>query len=124
MEQIKEVREKILMLRTNWDIVGSRGSVKEASRKWWRLSIAHARKVDYVFAVIDDIVQDIFKINKITEKKYNGTDCLNFMGERVVFDFSPAPEAIAAKYKGKLLPDEYISWGQNPVKYSERANFK
>ena len=84
------------MLRTNWDIVGSRGSVKEASRKWWRLSIAHARKADYVFAVIDDIVQDIFKINKITEEKYNGTDCLNFMGERVVFDFSPAPEAIVS----------------------------
>lgn len=117
MEQIRNIDERVVMFRTHNEVVRQRGSLVEAARKWWRCSERKALLADYVFSVIDGVVQEVYTINGCHKESDDGTAYPHFNGERNVFDFSLAPGNIREKYKEKRLPLEYID-GQNPVRYN------
>ncbi|MDY2843262.1 MAG: hypothetical protein SOT81_04680 [Treponema sp.] len=117
MEQIRNIDERVVMFRTHNEVVRRRGTLVEATRKWWRCSERKARLADYVFSVIDGVVQEVYTINGCYKESDDGTAYPHFNGERNVFDFSLAPDNIREKYKEKRLPLEYIG-GQNPVRYN------
>lgn len=60
MEQIKDIDERVVMFFTHYEVVRKRGSLIEATRKWWRCSEDKAMSADYVFSVISGIVQEVY----------------------------------------------------------------
>lgn len=117
MEQIENIDERILLLHTHNDVVFHRGSLLEATRKWWRCNKQHAMEADYVFSVIDNVVREVYTITGCHYEMDDGSAYPHFNDERLVFSFTLAPENIRKKYTNKLLPREYHS-GQNPVRYN------
>ena len=116
--QIKSIDVKVVMFRTHEDVVSVRGSLYEAARKWWNISLGHAKRADYVFAVIDGVVREIYEIIGAHSEMDDGSAYPHFDTARLVFDFSLAPDIIRKKYKDKILPPEYQKWGQNPVRFT------
>lgn len=109
--QIESIDEKIVMFRTHEDVVSVRGSLYEAARKWWYTSLGHAKLADYVFAVIDEVVREVYEITGAHSEMDDGSAYPHFDGARLVFDFSLAPDIIRKKYKDKFLPLKYQKWG-------------
>ena len=118
METIKEIKDSIVMFRTNEDVVKNRGSVTEASRKWWRVSADRVLSADYAFAVIDDVVRGVYKVKGYNDESDDGSCYPGFKGIRKAFDFVEAPDNLKEKYLNKLLPVEFQKWGQNPIRYN------
>lgn len=117
MEQIKNIDERVVMFFTHYEVVRKRGSLIEATRKWWRCSEDKAMSADYVFSVISGIVQEVYIATGCHEEFDDGTAHPHFSGARKVFDLDLASDSIRSKYNGKRLPPEYIG-GQNPVRYN------
>lgn len=118
MEEIKQITERVVMFRTHDEVVMARGSVCEAARKWWTASAERVLIADYAFAVIDNVVKGVYEITGCHQESYDGVAQPPFTGIRNVFDFADAPMQIQQKYINKLLPKEYQSWGQYPVRYT------
>ena len=118
MEKIESISEKVVMFNTHENVVEERGSLIEAGRKWWRCDKDRVMRADYAFVVIAGVVRGVYEITGAHLEKDDGTANPPFEGERWVFDFAPAPAEIAQKYVGKELPDEFIPFGQNPVRYN------
>ncbi|MBD5399632.1 MAG: hypothetical protein K2M99_07485 [Treponemataceae bacterium] len=119
IEQIQKIEEKVVMFRTHDDVVRTRGNLYEAARKWWRVSVSRALEAEYVFAVIDDVVREVYQITGWHEEKDNGTAFPPFKGVRKVFDMrtDTVLNSVREKYKDKMLPVSHCKWGQNPVHY-------
>ena len=77
----------------------------EATRKAWRISLKRAQKAEYVFAVLNNRVLEIYKpiswYVKLDEEP------------RLAFDGVLAPIDIRAKYIGKEIPE--LKDRQNPA---------
>lgn len=120
MERIQKIEEKVVMFRTHDDVVRIRGNLYEAARKWWRVSVQNVLKAEYVFAVIDDVVREVYQITGWHEENDNGTAFPSFKGIRKVFDMraDTVPDSVRKNYKDKILPVSHCKWGRNPVHYT------
>ena len=132
METINEISEKVMLVRTHQKVINYRGSLYNASRKWWWSKNNKPMMAEYVMVDVDGIVQEVYKPTRWHKEFDSGTDLLKFSTERWVFgekDDSDdgaickaalAPDEIRSKYKGRPLSDFY-RYGknrQNPVRYS------
>ena len=118
METIKEIKDSVVMFRTHEDVVKARGSIKEASRKWWVASAQKVLSADYAFAIIDDIVRGVYKVKGYNDESDDGSCYPGFKGIRKAFDFVEAPASVKENYLNKALPVEFQNWGQNPIRYN------
>ncbi len=118
METLQNIEEKVVLFRTSYDVVQARGSLKEATCKWWKVSEHRVLASDYVFSIIDDIVRDVYIAEDSYKESDDGNAYPHFEGVRAGFIFKDAPENIKQKYVGKTLPVEYQKWGQNPIRYT------
>ncbi|MBR6152840.1 MAG: hypothetical protein IKQ43_00215 [Treponema sp.] len=135
MDKLKEITEKIMLVRTSEEVIEHRQSLFNAARKWWRANGDKIRDVDYVIVHVlgEGIVREVYKPDKMTwheetdpGKKENNKP---FEGSRMVFgtqddsdegDYCKtmiAPEKIRQKYIGKTLDEKYTK-GQNPIRYT------
>ncbi len=83
-------------------------SIYEASRKYWKLDIRNAEKVDYVLAEYRGIIRAIFKPLKWL--RYEKQKRVYFEGEKI------ADEYINTLYLNKSL-DFKTKGTQNPLRY-------
>lgn len=90
----------------------------ECTRGIWRLSPKHADQADYVFAVyegqiIEVYVSDGWMPAGTTPYQYRTFSPQDLEG-RYEFVGSVAPDAIRQKYVGKTMP---VAGAQNPIRY-------
>ena len=82
---------------------------------WWKLSEKdHIMFATYIFSVIDGIVQEVYMKTGCHEEVDNGTAYPHFASPHLAL----APDYIRKKYKNKLVPQEYLFWGQKPIRYT------
>lgn len=119
MEQIKNIDERVVLFLISDKVVKRRGSLVEAKRKWWKVSEKdHIMFATYIFSVIDGIVQEVYMKTGCHEEVDDGTAYPHFASPHLVLDLVLAPDDyIRKKYKNKL-PQEYLSWGQKPIRYT------
>ena len=120
MEQIKNIDERVVLFLISDKVVKRRGSLVEAKRKWWKVSEKdHIMFATYIFSVIDGIVQEVYIKTGCHEEVDDGTAYPHFASPHLVLDLVLAPDDyIRKKYKNKLVPQEYLSWGQKPIRYT------
>ncbi len=132
METIKHIDEKIMLVRTHTETINFRGSLFNASRKWWWVPGNKNTRADYVMVDVDGVVQEVYKPSNWHKEIDTGKDLLKFKTERWVFAEKDdgddgeycksflAPDSIRKKYIGKLLEEPYRKGSnpQNPVRYS------
>ena len=106
MEQIKDIDESVVMFFTHYEVVRRRGSLVEATRKWWRCSEAKAMAADYVFSVISGIVQEVYIATGCHEEFDDGTAHPHFFGSRKVFDLDLASDITASVFLQNTLEDK------------------
>jgi hypothetical protein len=102
----------------------------DAARRCWRANIDKAESADYVLAVVDGIVQGVFKAKewrvtvvkecekerkRCEEMRANMQRCK--IKKRIRFDGTEAPANVKDRYLNKKIPPAY-QIGQNPVRYS------
>ena len=86
----------------------------EATRKYWRLSKANAKKVTYVLAVVNGIIRGVFEPEKwIDDERAESL----YKPKRVAFEGCPAPKDIWEHYVGKTINHYSKAQGQNPIVY-------
>jgi hypothetical protein len=109
---------KVLMITINKSI--TEREIYEATRYAWKLSKPKAKRVEYVVAVKQGVIVDVFKPIKWLEATMD-----NFPGTtidrpgRFGFVGEPAEEKVRLLYLRKRIPDKYRKRGSaNPIKYS------
>jgi hypothetical protein len=110
-ELIDEITEKCIIIKINQGSINrfSKDEIYQATRASWKLKKSKAEKADYVLAVLNGIVKDVF-----TDMIWNDNKERN----RLYFDGKCAPENIRKKYIGKRVPAEYRKFGSaNPIQY-------
>lgn len=132
METIENIVEDIMLVKTKDDVIAYRGSLFNAARQWWHADKAKVKQADYVMAVVDNIVREVYKPDKRTWHLEidTGKDILSFPGERWVFGIQDdsddseycksmlAPDSIRKKYIEKKLGKAYQLTNQLAVRYS------
>lgn len=132
METIENIVEDIMLVKTKDDVISYRESLFNATRQWWHADKAKVKQADYVMAVVDNIVREVYKPDKRTWHLEidTGKDLLTFPGERWVFGIQNdsddgdycksmlAPDSIRKKYIGKKLGKAYQLTNQVAVRYS------
>ena len=132
METIENIVEDIMLVKTKDDVIAYRGSRFNAARQWWHADKAKVKQADYVMAVVDNIVREVYKPDKRTWHLEidTGKDILSFPGERWVFGTKNdsddgeycksmlAPDSIRKKYVGKKVGKDYRLTNQVAVRYS------
>lgn len=115
-----EFSHKVLMITINKSV--SEYSIYNATRFAWKLSNKKVKEVEYVLAVIQGIIVDVFKPTewKIALTK-NFPEFNNFddQPKRMGFVGVQAEQDILNQYLRKRVPSKYRKKGAaNPVKYS------
>lgn len=90
------------------DSYGSRDSIYEATRKYWRLNGNRARQADYVLAIYQGIVRAVFKPSRWFSTK------MQFPTERWEFIGTEVPDS---PYLNKSVKDYIRHGNQNPIFY-------
>ena len=90
----------------------------EFTRGIWRLRPERAEQADYVFAVYQGEIKEVYVSDKwvpagTTPYTYREFEPEDLEG-RYEFVGSPAPETIRLKYVGKTMP---LAGTQNPIRY-------
>jgi hypothetical protein len=103
---------KFMIIKIKQSVIDERGSIYEAVRKAWKVSLDKAKKYPYVLAVKDGIVKEVYEP---TEWK----TCIE-CPERYEFEGKVALSDIQNIFKGKRIPEYYTRKGMsNPVLYSK-----
>jgi hypothetical protein len=107
---IADIQHKCMIIKINRSI-HERESVYEAVRKYWVIDIKRAEQADYVLAVANKIIIDVF----VADKWYPST----VKPKRKEFVGTTADEDIRNLYVGKMIPEQYRKIGnQSPVLYT------
>ena len=111
--------DKLLLIKIN-KTIEERGSIYEAVRHAWNISIERANNAEYVLAIDRGICKGAFK----PTEKWMPATCKNFptrtvsMPERCGFIGVSAPEYITERFLGKRIPKNLVKKGKaNPCEY-------
>lgn len=101
---------KLLVIKTNETTKTERdGSIYEATRWAWRLSLARAERANYILGVIGGVCEGCFVATE-WKRTEDGSRCL--------FEGEDAPEDIKVMYVNKLIPSDFRKKGaSNPISY-------
>lgn len=101
-----EPNEKYVIIKTSVNAMITKG-LYDATRICWRASLKKARNYHYVFAVINGVVKEIYKVN----------NWFQYSQDRIAFEGEPA-NGLILNCKNKLVPQKYIKRGMsNPFLY-------
>ncbi len=107
-EIISEIPEKCLIIKVRQEVVDEKG-LYDAVRIAWRLNGENSQKADFILAVVDSIVKEVYK-NIKWEKAESG---------RYQFTAWTANDDIREKYIYKRIPKKYREKGmENPCLYT------
>ena len=110
---VPDSRHKLLYIKTGKNAIEEKGSLYEAVRRNWKLKVGSAEQADYVIAVVGQVCQGVFK-PAIWKPAANRDGRWEFEGQEVFGE-------VAARYVGKLIPEDKRKPGQaNPVQYGFR----
>lgn len=95
--------------RPNADYYGTRDSIYEATRKYWKLNGNRARRADYVLATYQGIVRAVFKPTmwQVSEKQFDKGPRWEFLG----FEIPDSP------YLNTSVANLIRHGNQNPIFY-------
>ncbi len=120
LEQLDSFKHKVMFIKINKSFLDG-GSIYDATRFAWKISLANATKVDYVLAVYRGVIKEVFKVDewttatRITFPEFN----LEYV-DRFGFVGYSAEKEIQDLYKNKRIPDGYQKKGStNPIQYSK-----
>lgn len=112
---ISDIPERCIIIKINQQSLDRFDSNKvdavyEATRWTWKMSLDRAMQAEYVLSVQNGIVIGVFSdLRWRDEPLYKG---------RIQFDGKRAPEDIAEKYVGKMIPPRYRQKGNaSPCQY-------
>jgi len=114
-ESIKEYQEdsshpKYIIIKVKDYWINERGSIYEAVRSSWKMSINKARNYSYVLAVVNGIVRDVFEVN----------EWIQLDSGRIEFNGVRANQNIACLFINKKIPERFRKKGQAcPFLYSD-----
>jgi uncharacterized protein len=114
--EIKETAKfehKVLIIKITLDSIKKQDNdIYEAARKAWVLNPKNADKAEYILAVCNGVIKEIFVLIGKWHKSSNEAGRYEFKGE-------PAPKDIQELYINKLIPPKYRAIGaSNPIRYS------
>lgn len=107
--EVKDITDKCLIIKVNQQTVSDKGTIYEAVRSAWRLSLDRAKKAEYVLAAIDGVIREVYH-----------DACWTPIDGRIEFvkGETLVSEEIALRYCNHRLPDEYTKKGSaNPCQY-------
>ncbi len=116
--EVAEISHKVIIININAS--GLERKIYEATRYAWKLNKSRAEKAEYVFAVSNGIIREVFKPTKWLKATKANFPNLNVDTEnRYGFEGNKAECEIRQLYVGRILPSEYRKKGAaNPIKYS------
>ncbi len=113
------IEHKVLMITINKSV--TQKSIYNATRFAWKLSKVKIKEVEYVFAVVQGVIIDVFKPLewKIALAKNFPELNTEDRPKRIGFVGVKADQVVLTKYLRKRIPSKYRKKGAaNPVKYS------
>lgn len=115
-----QFQHKVLMITINKSIMEK--SIYDATRLAWKLKKEKADKAEYVLAVSQGIIKEVFVVNEDGWQKAtvgNFPELGNDIEGRYGFVGEKASQEIVDLYCNKRVPDEYRKKGAaNPIKYN------
>ena len=109
--------QKLLIIKTKTAMISKRGSLYEATRRFWAVSPSHAANRPVLSVTLDDnVIQEVYDIadwHVIKTKKIKGGKLKSF------YEFTGTPmsgDPWADALIGKRIPARYVG-GQNCVRY-------
>ena len=100
---------KIMVIKIKWSTVEEKGSVYEAVRCAWKVSLARAIRAEYVLAIVNGICKGVFAPDGWHETSEP---------DRYEFEGQKASREISKMYLGKRIPDRMRKKGMAaPVLY-------
>jgi hypothetical protein len=113
-----EIKHKMLIIKIRHETINERESVYEAVRKSWRIDLENAEQAEYILAVCNGLIVEVYKPKKWKKFEVNSVIRYGFEGKE-------APEEIQKLYKGKLIPEKFRKKGAAiPTRYSWDTNSK
>ena len=106
-----EPEENYIIIKTSNAAKLERGSLYEATRKWWRANIEKAQKIPYVLSVINGRVEEVFEPDP--EKWLQKDDRISFEGKATQNSHMRA-------LIGCRIPEKYrVKGASNPFLYKK-----
>jgi hypothetical protein len=120
LEQLDSFKHKVMFIKINKSFLDG-GSIYDATRFAWKISLANATKVDYVLAVYRGVIKEVFKVDEWkTATRINFPEFNLEYVDRFGFVGYSAEKEIQDLYKNKRIPDGYQKKGStNPIQYSK-----
>nr|WP_255596715.1 hypothetical protein [Cognatishimia sp. MH4019] len=111
------ITDKVIEILVNRSALD--GSVYDSARFAWKLSQARAEKAEYVFAVLNGLILEIFLIDEwksATRANFPEFSHATEQSDRFGFIGRPAPKEIESKYRRKRVPPRPRG-AANPIRY-------
>lgn len=104
---------KYVIIKIHEETIHSRGSIYEAVRYAWNVSLQKISNYRYVFAAVKGIVKGVFIVNSWQYDTHGRPNRVEFIG-------TPAPTSLENQFLNKMLPAQYRKPGQaSPVLFSK-----
>ena len=102
---------KYLIIKIRKSVIEDRGSVYEAVRRAWKISVGNAQNYPYVLAVENGIVKGVFEVDYWYKSQEEGR--YEFVGKE-------APKNVEEYFLEKRIPEKYCLKGMSsPVLYGK-----
>lgn len=117
--EYEEPEENYVIIKTKQKYKNARGSIYEATRKYWKMKLEKAQEYHYVVSAVQGIVKEVYEVTKWYRSEDEGeTDRIEFVGERTC-------NPNMRKLIGKRLPAQYTKKGlANPFLYINNKSNK
>lgn len=111
-----EPEENYVIIKTKQKYINARGSVYEATRKYWRMKLEKAQEYHYVVSAVQGIVKAVYEVAEWYRSGKTGR--IEFVGK-----LTSNPNMLALI--GKRLPAQYTKKGlANPFLYINNKSNK
>ena len=123
-----DIKDNVMIIRINQlyrhDL--TKRELYNATRGYWKVALAKAKKTDYVLSVYKGRVLEVYKVkdwfdaDKVTMPLRRGEDVEpdeDFLSKRKIFVGSVAEERIRRRYVDKSVEDFFPNGAANPIKY-------
>lgn len=105
-----EPEDNYIIIKTSFNAIMANGNLYEATRICWRAKLEKAHKYNYVFAVINGIVREVYKVKR----------WFQFNSDRIAFEGEPVTDQMT-RFKNKRIPEKYRKKGSsNPFLYKKK----
>jgi hypothetical protein len=113
--------DDFMIIKVRDEIIEERHSRLEATRYCWKISLAEAKKRNYVLSVTDGIVRAVYKVNEWFEATGDYITSDRDIG-RVMFEGEEVTDkSICDRFLNKMIPEKYRKKGMaSPCVYCKK----